>query len=110
MYALFVFLATTAVLATDPPVFLVALLVGALSRSRRAFLIGVAVFAPALHLVISFVIWRTRVGYGRPGTFTDVLLGNAAPRLAAFLTIALVAAGLARLWRDRHRQRKIAGR
>ena len=97
--ALAAFLGATLALALDPPVFLIAILVGALSRSRRTFLIAVAITGLAVHLIVSYFVWRAHVRFGEPETLIEVLIQSGPPRLAAFLVIALLSAGLARLCR-----------
>lgn len=84
------FLGAAAAMATDPPVILVAALVGVTARTWRRFFLAAAVAGVLLHLAISVVVSDYRPGLGLPAGYTHYALKSALPRLTGFLFVAAV--------------------
>ena len=105
MGALGEFIGSLAVMATDPGVFIVALLAGLGCRTWRRF----AVIAPAVavldHAAVNALVWSWRVELGSNETYAELLARHAPARLIAFLAIAAIAAAAARRLIDKRRRR-----
>ncbi len=89
------FLGAAAAMATDPPVLVVAVLVGVYAHTWRRFILATTIAGVLLHLAISVVVSDYRLGLGLPAGYAHYALKSALPRLAGFLFVAAIAAAAA---------------
>lgn len=89
------FLGAAAAMATDPPVFIIAALVGVLAHTWRRFFVATAIAGVLVHLAISVVVSDYRLGLGLAAGYTHYALKSALPRLGGFLFVAAVAGAAA---------------